>query len=42
MRITVGRKTWNTEAVGSKIEVFAIAGCDIMGMWLFFFVPYSF
>ncbi|KAJ7862682.1 hypothetical protein B0H14DRAFT_3863116 [Mycena olivaceomarginata] len=32
MRIAVGRKTWNTEAVGSKIEVFAIAGCDIMGL----------
>ncbi|KAJ7823334.1 hypothetical protein B0H14DRAFT_1312129, partial [Mycena olivaceomarginata] len=32
MRITVGRKTWNTEAVGSKIEAFAIAGCDIMGL----------
>jgi hypothetical protein len=42
MRIAVGRKTWNTEAVGSKIEVFAIAGCDIMGTWPFFFCPVLF
>ncbi|KAJ7802674.1 hypothetical protein B0H14DRAFT_3488258 [Mycena olivaceomarginata] len=31
MRIAA-RKTWNTEEVGSKLEAFAIAGCDVMNL----------
>ncbi|KAJ7603379.1 hypothetical protein DFH06DRAFT_1022290 [Mycena polygramma] len=40
------RKRWNTEEVGSKIEAFSVAGCDVMSAspspFLFFFAHHTF